>query len=92
MAEDDSRKTDAAAGQETQEQSFEETLARLEDAVNRLESGALGLDDSLKLYEQGIAAYRECQEQLARAELKISKLVESLEGELKEEPFEPPNE
>lgn len=72
--------------------SFEQDLERLEEVVARLEEGNLPLDESLRLYEEGIGAYRRCQEMLEQAELKISKLVETLEGELKEEPFEPPAE
>ncbi len=72
--------------------SFEEDLARLEEIVGRLEEGNLPLEESLRLYEEGIGAYRRCQEMLERAELKVTRLVETLEGELKEEPFEPPAE
>jgi len=71
---------------------FEENLETLEKAVSRLEEGNLSLDDSLRLYEEGIAAYRWCHQALEETELKIRKLVETLEGELKEEPLEPPQE
>ena len=71
---------------------FEGNLRKLEEAVAKLEEGNITLDESLGLYEQGIEAYRLCQQALAQAELKVRKLVETLEGELKEEPFEPPQE
>lgn len=71
-------------------ESFEADLTRLEDIVHRLEEGNLSLDESLKLYEEGVAAYRRCHKTLSEAELKVRKLVETVEGELKEEPFEPP--
>ena len=52
----------------------------------------MSLDESLKLYEDGVAAYRRCHKTLSEAELKVRKLVETVEGELKEEPFEPPEQ
>jgi exodeoxyribonuclease VII small subunit len=73
-------------------ESFEADLSRLEDIVHRLEEGNLSLDESLKLYEDGVAAYRRCHKTLDEAELKVRKLVETVEGELKEEPFEPPEQ
>ncbi|MFO8008009.1 MAG: exodeoxyribonuclease VII small subunit [Candidatus Brocadiia bacterium] len=72
------------------ESTFEDSLRKLEQAVEKLEEGNLALEDSLRLYEEGMEAYRRCQEMLQGAELKVRKLVETLEGELKEEPFEPP--
>lgn len=75
-----------------EERSFEQNLELLEGIVSRLEEGNLPLDESLRLYEEGVAAYRHCNKMLADAELKVRKLVETLEGELREEPFEPPAE
>ncbi len=69
---------------------FEQDLQKLEQIVQKLEEGNLPLEESLKLYEEGIAAYRRCQKTLGEAELKVRKLVETVEGELEEEPFEPP--
>lgn len=86
----DKHKADQSA--QAEPASFEENLRKLEDAVQRLEGGNLPLDDSLRLYEEGIAAFRQCQKLLNEADLKIRKLVETLEGDLKEEPFEPPQQ
>ena len=36
------------------EKSFETTLKRLEEIVEKMESGGLGLEESMKLYEEGI--------------------------------------
>ncbi|MGD2173763.1 MAG: exodeoxyribonuclease VII small subunit [Candidatus Brocadiaceae bacterium] len=69
---------------------FEQSLKKLEEVVARLEEGNLPLDESLQLYEEGIHAYQQCQDLLQQADLKVRKLVETLEGELEEEPFEPP--
>ena len=71
---------------------FEGNLTKLEDVVARLEEGNLTLEESLRLYEEGIAAYRQCQTMLSEAQVKITKLVETIEGELAEEPFGPPQE
>jgi len=71
---------------------FEENLARLEEVVKLLEEGNLPLEKSLQLYEEGINAYRRCHRMLQDAEGKIKKLVETLQGELKEEPFKTPGQ
>lgn len=72
--------------------SFEQNLDRLEEIVRRLEEGNLALDDSLRLYEEGVEAFRACQKMLQAATLKVRKLVQTAEGELKEEAFEPPGQ
>jgi len=61
------------ANEETIE-SFETALARLEQIVASLEKGDLSLDDSLKLYEEGISRARFCQERLEEAESRIEVL------------------
>jgi exodeoxyribonuclease VII small subunit len=76
--------------QDAAPEGFEADLARLEDIVRRLEEGNMSLDGSLKLYEEGVAAYRRCHKALGEAELKVRKLVETVEGDLEEGPFEPP--
>ena len=73
-------------------QSFEQKLKRLEEIVAQLEQGSATLDTSLALYEEGMGAYRACRTMLDEADTKVRKLVESLQGELKEEPFETPQE
>ncbi|MHC4788488.1 MAG: exodeoxyribonuclease VII small subunit [Planctomycetota bacterium] len=88
MAEDEKAEEGQGGGSAT----FEENLQRLEEIVQRLEEGNLPLDESLRLYEEGVEAFRRCQKLLSEADLKVSKLVETLEGELREEPFEPPQQ
>lgn len=68
---------------------FEKRLARLEKIVETLESGDVGLDESLKLYAEGADLLKACRKTLGEAEKKISKLTETAGGELQEEPFEP---
>ncbi|UUO08617.1 exodeoxyribonuclease VII small subunit [Blastopirellula sp. J2-11] len=53
---------------------FEEELATLETLVRRLESGEAGLEESLKLYEQGVGKLKSCYGLLQRAERKIEVL------------------
>ncbi|HRB13151.1 MAG TPA: exodeoxyribonuclease VII small subunit, partial [Vicinamibacteria bacterium] len=56
-----------APDQEVKE-SFETALSRLEQIVVALEKGDLSLEESLKLYEEGISRARLCQERLEQAE------------------------
>ena len=53
---------------------FEDALARLERVVHDLEEGRLGLSESLKRYEEGIAYLNVCQDELAAAERKVELL------------------
>ena len=54
---------------------FEKRLVRLEEIVHKMEKGELGLEESLKLFEEGVRMTRECQGQLAEAEAKVKKLI-----------------
>lgn len=55
---------------------FEASLAKLETLVDQMESGDLSLDESLKLFEEGIKLTRECQQALATAEQTVNQLLE----------------
>lgn len=65
-------------------QSFEEAIARLEAIVAQLEKGECGLDQSLKLFEEGAGLAGRCQELLDQAEQKVNLLLAD-DGEV---PFE----
>ena len=54
---------------------FEASLTELNDLVNRLESGGLGLSDSIGAYERGVAILRRLHEQLADVEERVRLLV-----------------
>jgi exodeoxyribonuclease VII small subunit len=54
---------------------FEKKLARLEEIVTKMEKGDLALEESLKIFEEGIKLSRECHGQLAQAESQVKKLV-----------------
>lgn len=56
---------------------FEEALEALEQLVERMESGELSLEESLKSFEQGVALTQSCQSALKSAEQKIEILTSS---------------
>ena len=60
--------------------SFEESLTTLEKIVRELEQGDLSLEDSLKLFENGVKLSRECQERLNQAERRIEVLLKDENG------------
>ena len=70
---------------------FEQSLEKLERLVERMEGGDLGLEESLKTFEEGIRLTRECQQALASAEQKVKLLIEQ-SGELTEVDFDDPDE
>ena len=55
--------------------SFEKKLSRLEEIVKKMEDGELPLDQSLKLFEEGIKITRDCNKELEEAEQTVKKLV-----------------
>lgn len=65
--------------------SFEDSLKRLEDISTQLDDEELGLDESIKLYEEGIDLSKVCMKKLKEAELKITTLKKDLETGLAEE-------
>ena len=60
--------------------SFESAMAELEQLVEKMESGDLTLDESLKAFERGVVLTRLCQAELKNAELKVQQL--NSDGEL----------
>ncbi|MBQ9760091.1 MAG: exodeoxyribonuclease VII small subunit [Clostridia bacterium] len=61
---------------------FEGSMTRLEEVIRLLESGNAPLDESLKLYEEGIALVRACTERLDGAEQKIKMLQMQGDGQV----------
>ena len=59
---------------------FEDGLKRLEEIVAKLESGNLSLDDSLKLFEEGVKLVHFCNERLAEAQQKVELLTKDQAG------------
>ena len=67
--------------------SFEDSLKKLESIVEQLEKGDLALEDSLKLFEQGVGLSAACKKELDAAEGKVQMLVKQRDGSMKAEPF-----
>lgn len=61
---------------------FESSLNDLEKIVRKLEDGDLALEESLKLFEDGVKLSRECQERLTQAERRIEVLLKDSNGEI----------
>lgn len=68
---------------------FENALSQLESIVARLENGDLPLEDSLKLFEEGIKLSRFCNQKLNEAQKKVEVLLKGNGGKLEPRPFEP---
>ena len=60
--------------------SFEESLERLENLVNKMESGDATLEQSLVWFEEGMNLIKLCQVQLNNAEQKVQELVKKTNG------------
>ena len=66
---------------------FEAALARLEEIVKLLESGSAPLDESLRMFEEGVALVRFCGSKLDNAEQKLKILVKKQDGGYEQQPF-----
>ncbi|MBM3813105.1 MAG: exodeoxyribonuclease VII small subunit [Acidimicrobiia bacterium] len=67
---------------------FESDLSELESVVNRLESGDLPLEESLQLFEKGMALSESCRQRLEQAETKIEILLKK-GNRVSPAPFQP---
>ena len=72
---------------EEQDLSFEDALTKLENNVRTLEVGELSLEESLKIFEEGMKLSKLCSAKLEEAEAKIEVLLEK-EGQLVTEEFD----
>jgi len=66
---------------------FEAALARLEEIVRMLEAGSAPLDESLKIFEEGVSLVRFCGTKLDNAEQKLKILVKKQDGGYEQQPF-----
>jgi len=64
------------------ELSFETAFARLEEILEKMNSGSVSLDESLKLYEEADKLINICSKRLNAAEKKIETLIKNRKGEL----------
>jgi exodeoxyribonuclease VII small subunit len=74
------------------EPGFEQSLKRLEEIVDKLEGEELSLDDSLKLFEEGVKLAESCGRRLDDAEKKVTLLLKDRDQKLVQEPFDPQEE
>ena len=65
---------------------FEQSLQQLESLVEAMENGDLGLEESLKAFEKGVALTRACQLALDNAEQRVNLLLQE-NGKHVEQPF-----
>ena len=56
---------------------FNKGLSQLEEIINKMESGELNLEDSLKYFEEGVKIHRQCHTALTDAEQRISVLSDT---------------
>ena len=67
---------------------FEKAFHELEQIVRRLEGEELPLDESLRLFEEGIRLSRFCHQRLEEVEKKIELILADAKGQPRTEPFE----
>lgn len=68
--------------------SFDAALKRLEEIVDLLESGQLSLEESLRMFEEGVKISVYCQEELQKTDGKVSLLIKKMNGGLELADFE----
>ncbi len=73
--------------EEEKEITFEDAMKRLESIAETLGEGNLPLDDSLKMFEEGMELCKFCNTKLDEAGYKVEKLMEKEGGEISAEEF-----
>ena len=66
---------------------FEESLKQLEKIVDQLERGDLPLEESVRLFEDGVRLSSACKQELDAAEGKVQILMKERDGSMRAEPF-----
>ena len=67
---------------------FEEAMRALDDAVSKLESGSLTLDESLATFEEAVKLIKVCNEKINSAEQKVKMLIQNADGSVTDVPFD----
>lgn len=62
--------------------SFEECFSRLEKILERLESEDVTLDETIKLYEEGLSLTKSCYDKLSSAEMRIKEINKTFKGDI----------
>lgn len=68
-------------------QTFEESMQRLEQIVRAMERGDVPLEESLKLFQEGTELVRSCNQLLDDAQLQVKKIMTAPDGSPLEEDF-----
>ena len=71
---------------------FEDQLERLEAIVADLEDETVGLEEALELFENGMKLAKSCRARLEAVEQRVSRLLESEEGDPVTEPLDGPDD
>ena len=72
--------TNTTANVDVKKLTFEKALAELEQIVQKLEGGAVPLEESVTIYERGEALKRRCEELLRQAEARVEKITLDASG------------
>ena len=67
---------------------FEEGMRALDEAVSKLESGSLTLDESLATFEEAVKLIKVCNEKINSAEQKVKMLIQNADGSVTDAPFD----
>lgn len=70
------------------EMSYEEAVAKLEQLVNEMESDNIDLEKAMNHYEAGMKLVKFCREKLEKTEKRITRIQESMNGEIIENDVE----
>lgn len=69
---------------------FEASMERLDRIVRELESAQVPLERAISLFEEGLQLGTQCSALLEKAQMRVEKLLEKVDGESDTEAFEPP--
>jgi len=68
-------------------ETFEDSFKKLEKIIAKMEGGDLPLEETLKLYEEGMRLYTHCSQKLIEVQKKVELLSQTSEGKLAGKPF-----
>lgn len=71
---------------------FEQALSRLDEIVAAMESGEIGIEESITRYEEAMQLAAQCRAIIDRAEQRIKQIQLDHAGQLKVDSFEPQND
>ena len=77
-----SKKPSSSPSEPGEPVSFEQSLAEVEAIIRRVETGEVGLEESIVQYERGVALIRQCRETLDRAEQRVVDLTAQMQAQI----------